>query len=176
MAYIPLLQRNPSTKPTYAVMGAGAKINDPKYPPSPLMPSADEYNEIGGSTEAAITMCDLATIQMTNTAGVYSKVAGKCINTTFVLGATLATGDVIVTKNGTGDLTFEFAVGKIPTIQFPPVLSFNHSTAHTRSYNSSVVDGRTVRVMMYNANVAAEALFTLYVKLCLYFRLLLHLE
>jgi hypothetical protein len=171
MSYTPKLQQNPSVKPTYVDFGDGAKENDPIYTPTAQMPKAEEYNEMGGSLEGLLIMSDLASIQMTNTAGTYSKVKGKAINKNFVIGDlnNLADGSVTITKNGVGDLTFQFDVGIIPTIEFPPTVSFNHVTSHQRSYNSTVVDGRTVRVMLYNAGSAAEALFTLYVKLCHFF-------
>jgi uncharacterized phage protein gp47/JayE len=167
MAQIPKFNQNPSTRPTYADFGSGDKINDPLYPPNPItMPTAPEYNEMGGSVAAVCNMSDLATIIMTHSAGTYSKVAGKAINSNFILGGTLATGDVVITKNGVGDLTFQFAVGIIPTIVFPPIVSFNHTSALGRVSNNQVVDGRTVRIRILESSTLnpAEALFTLYVK------------
>lgn len=137
------------------------------------MPSAGEYNEMGGTNEGLGIMSGLATIVMTHTAGTYSKVFGKAINKNFVLGTTLILGDVVITKNSTGDLTFQFATGIIPTIEIPPIVSFNHTSMLFRNYNSQVVDGRTVRVRIGDpvANGVADALFTLYVMLCLFFHL-----
>ena len=181
MPYTPLFQRNPSVKPTYANYGSGVKENDPIYPPAPTMPNADEYNELGGTDEGLVIMTGLATIVMSHSAGTYSKVAGKAINKNFVLGTTLSgvgSGDLTVTKNSTGDLTFQFATGIIPTIEIPPIVSFNHTSMLFRNYNSQIVDGRTVRIRIGDpvSNGVADALFTLYVMLCLCSQALLHLE
>jgi hypothetical protein len=144
------------------------------------MPSAGEYNEMGGTNEGLAIMSGLATIVMSHTAGTYSKVFGKAINKNFVLGTTLSganSGDLTITKNGTGDLTFQFATGIIPTIEVPPLVSFNHTSMLFRNYNSQIVDGRTVRIRIGDPTTggAAEALFTLYVMLCLFFHHSRHL-
>lgn len=175
MAYTPKFKQNPSAKPIYSDFGDGQKENDPIYPPSPTMPSAPEYNEMGGSLEGLCNMANLAVLRMTNTAGTYSKVSGRAINLNFVLGASLATGDVVVTKNGTGDLTYQFTVGIIPAITGACV-QHNHTTANTRASDVEYVDGRTIRVRTWNSGAAAEANYTLFINLCRYLALSRHSE
>ncbi len=164
MAHTPLFQLGTSIKPTYADLGGGLVENDPIYPPAPTMINADHQNEMGGAIEGICeTMC-LARVRVTHTAGTYSKVSGKACNKQFQLGASLITGNVVITKNGVGDLTFQFTTGIIPTIEDAWV-SFHHTSLILATATIEMVDGRTVRVRIGDcATLAArDALFTLYV-------------
>ncbi len=169
MSYTPLLQKNPSTKPTYSQMGNGLIENDPIYTPAPNMIEADGYNEIGGTAEACAIMIPLARIRMTHTAGTYSKVSGKAINKNFDLGTLnilngAGSGSCSITKNGTGDLTFAFSAGIIPAIEDAWV-SFHHTSNLFRTANIELTSATTVRVRIGDPTTtgAADALFTLYV-------------
>jgi hypothetical protein len=162
MPYVPAFQQNPSRLPTYADFGSGLKENTlGDAPTDPAMPEADEYNEMGGSIEGLCETAWKATVKLTHTGGVYSKVKAKSLNKTLVLGTSLVTGDFTVTKNGTGDLTIQFAVGKVPTLEFGGAVSFGETTAGTRTGQVELIDGRTVRVRMYNTGSASDALCTI---------------
>lgn len=145
-------------------MGDGLIENDPVYPPPPYMINGDHYNEIGGTAEACVNMSFLARVRMTHTAGTYSKVSGKAINKNFVLGASLILGDVVVVKNGVGDLTFTFAAGIIPPIEDASV-SFHHTSLILATATIELISGTQVRVRIGDCSTLAarDALFTLFV-------------
>lgn len=108
MSDISPFDENPARRPTVEDLGGGQKVDDDPAPEPVTMPTAKDLNELALVGAAVGGMCPLMILVVTQAAGVYSVVGFRCV------GSTVVAGDVTVTKNGTGDVTYSWTATKIP--------------------------------------------------------------
>lgn len=100
---------SPARRPTLADLGGGQKDTTGTPAPDPVtMITGDDANQWGLVGAAMAAMCPLMLIVVTQAAGVYSIAGFRCVGTSVVA------GNITVTKNGTGDVTYSWTAGLIP--------------------------------------------------------------
>jgi len=147
MSDISPFDETPARRPTVQDLGGAQKIDGSPKGDAVTMIIAKDANEWGLVGAGVATVCPFLILAIGQTAGTYS------ISTMRTAGFTRVVGDVTVTKNGTGDVTYSWTAGKFPGVVTASV-SLQDGAGGWRTPRITWTSN-SVRVQLYDGGGAA---------------------